>query len=145
MLTYQDLSASEKELLKKYPVFVSLLAATYHNHGMDSKEKQTAIEFIHVKSFHSVPELAAFYDDAEKDFEKNLVLLNQQLPQEKKEREMRIREEIARIEHIVRKMDGDFAAAMHKSMEAFREHVSNAHQSLVEYFVFPIPIKGLTY
>ena len=145
MLTYEDLTPSEKELLKKYPVYVSLLAATYHNHGMDSKEKQTAIEFIHVKSFHSVPELTAFYDDAEKDFEKNLVLLNQQLPQEKKARETKIQEEIVKIEHIVKSMDGDFAAALHKSMEAFREHVSNSHQSLVEYFVFPIPIKGLTY
>ena len=145
MLTYHDLSPHQQELLKKYPVYESLLAATYHNHGIDAKEKQTAISFIHVKSFHHDHLLAEFYKAAEADFEKNLVLLNDQLPKEKKAREERIREEIIKIERIVKHLGGDFATAMHKSMEQFREHVANAHQSLVEYFVFPIPIKGLTY
>jgi len=38
-----------------------------------------------------------------------------------------------------------YAATMHQSMKSFKEHVSRAHWNFLEAFIFPVPIKGLTY
>jgi len=145
MTTYHDLPDRDKTSLLKFPVYISLLAANYHNNGMDKKEKKTAIEFAHIKSFEHDPVLADFYTDAEKNFEKNLTLLDSQLPKQKKEREIVIKGELNKIEKILLNLGTDYAKAMHQSMQSYKEHVANAHQSLLEYLIFPIPIKGLTY
>jgi hypothetical protein len=38
----------------------------------------------------------------------------------------------------------DFAKIMHKSMHSYTEHVSKAHNNVLEYFLIPFYIKGLT-
>ena len=145
MDTYKNLPEIQKAQLRKFPAYITLLAASYHNHGMDEKEKQAAIKFTHVKSFKSEPLLADFYDDVEKDFEQTLTLLNSQLPKPKKEREAAIKAELDKIEKILVGLDTEYSVALHKSMETYREHVAHCHDSMLEYFIFPIPIKGLTY
>ena len=145
MKTYKELSEAKREQLKKFPAYISLLAATYHQHGMDKKEKQEAIRFTHVKSFKPDPMLSEFYDDVEKDFEQTLIMLNDRLPKDKKEREAVIKVELEKLERILKELGTDFADSMHRSMESYKEHVGHSHDSLFEYLVFPIPIKGLTY
>jgi hypothetical protein len=145
MNTYKNLPEFKKEQLRKFPAYISLLAATYHNHGMDEKEKQTAIEFTHVKSFEHEPMLSEFYADVEKDFEQTLVLLNDQLPKEKKARETAIQAELDKLERILTWLGPEYSQALHKSLESYREHVAHCHRNLFEYLIFPIPIKGLTY
>ena len=98
MDTYKNLPEIQKAQLRKFPAYITLLAASYHNHGMDEKEKQAAIKFTHVKSFKSEPLLTDFYDDVEKDFEQTLTLLNSQLPKPKKEREAAIKAELDKTE-----------------------------------------------
>jgi len=145
MNTYNNLPETQKAQLRRFPAYITLLAASYHDHGMDEKEKQTAIEFTHVKSFKSEPLLIDFYNDVEKDFEQTLTLLNSQLPQAKKEREVAIKAELDKIEAILIKLGSEYSAELHKSMESYREHVEHSHHSMLEYFIFPIPIKGLTH
>jgi len=145
MNTYKNLPEIQKAQLRKFPAYISLLAAAYHNHGMDEKEKQTAVKFTHVKSFKSEPLLADFYADVEQDFEQTLTLLNSQLPKSKKEREVAIKAELEKIESILINLGTEYSVALHKSMETYREHVAHCHDNMLEYFIFPIPIKGLTY
>ncbi|CAN5513605.1 hypothetical protein BH11BAC1_BH11BAC1_16290 [soil metagenome] len=145
MTSYHDLPHKEKEQLLMFPAYISLLAANYHNNGIDKKEKQTAIEYAHIKTFSSNPILMEFFTDAEKDFEKNITFLNEQLPKRKGEREIVIREALSRLEKILSDLGTEYSFAMHESMNEYKEHVAHAHQSLMEYLVFPIPIKGLTY
>jgi hypothetical protein len=144
MKTYKDLPEKEREQLVLFPAYVSLLAATYHQHGMDKKEQQTAIQFTHVKTYECNPLLVDFYSDVSKDFEEVLIRLNQQLPQDKKQREEVIRGKLKELETILLHTDSEYARAMHESMESYKEHVGHAHQSILEYLIFPVPIKGLT-
>jgi hypothetical protein len=144
-ITYNELPEREKEQLLKFPAYVSLLAASYHNHGMDEKEEKTAIHFIHVRTYQSDPVLTEFFSDAEKEFEENLIQLNHDLPREKVAREAALRREMSKLEEIVSTMDSEFGKALHESMLTYREHVAHANKSLLEYLVFPIPIKGLNY
>lgn len=145
MTTYHDLSPDRKKELLKFPAYVSLLAANYHNNGIDAEERKSAIDFSHIKTYSVNPLLKEFYEDAEKEFEQTIDLLNEMLPKNKKEREVILRNELDKLEKILLSMDSEYAHALHESMKSYKEHVARAHHSLMEYLIFPIPIKGLTY
>lgn len=144
MKTYHDLPENEKQQLLKFPAYISLLAANYHNNGIDAEEKKSAIDFSHIKTYSSNPILREFFEDVEKNFEQTITDLNQQLPKKKKEREEIIRSELDKIEKILYHTDSEYSSLLNESMKSYKEHVAHAHHSLMEYLVFPIPIKGLT-
>jgi hypothetical protein len=145
MKTYHDLPQKEKEELLKFPAYVSLLAANYHNKGIDEDEKKSAIDFSHIKTFSSNPLLKEFFDAVNRNFEKTINDLNEKLPKKKNEREIIIRNELEKIEKILLKTDSEYSNALRESMKSFKEHVAHAHHNLMEYLLFPVPIKGLTY
>ena len=143
MKSFEDLDLRERNMLLKFPVYISMLAANSNDH-LDKTEKKAAIKFCHIKTFTCDPLLAGFYREAERNFEKNITELDSTLPIEKFEREMVIKTELAKIETILLKLGADFALVMYRSMRAFKKHVSNAHRNILEYFVFPLPLKGIT-
>ncbi len=143
MKPFEDLDAKEKNLLLKYPAYISLLAAD-NDDSLDETEKRAAIKFCHIKTFSCVPLLTDFYHEAEKVFEKNITDLDRTLPKEKSEREEIIKTELSKIENILLKLGTDYALAMHRSMRSFKTHISKAHRNALEYFIFPLPIKGVT-
>lgn len=50
-----------------------------------------------------------------------------------------------KLETIMMKMGKEYLSVMHRSMESFKSHVSQAHQTVLVDFIFPMLIKGLTY
>jgi hypothetical protein len=120
-----------------------MLAAEKNDH-LDKIEKKTAIQFCHIKTFTCDPLLSQFYHEAEKNFETNINELDTALPMDKTEREEIITNELAKIERILLKLGTDYALVMHRSMRSFKNHVSRAHRNILEYFVFPLPINGIT-
>lgn len=143
MKAFDDLNPAEKDLLLKYPVYISMLAAENNDH-LDKTEKRRAIQFCHIKTFTCDPLLSQFYHEAEKRFEANINELDNALPTNKGEREEIIKDELAKIEKILLKLGTDFTLVMHRSMRSFKDHVSRAHRNILEYFVFPLPIQGIT-
>lgn len=143
MKNLENLSPSEKEFLLKFPAYISLLAAN-NDLGMSESEKEAAINFSHIKTFSHDPMLHSFYQQADKEFKQNITDLDNQIPKDKNERESAIQNELAKIETILGKLEKDYAAILVRSMTSFKNHVSKAHHSILEYFIFPIPIKGLT-
>jgi len=137
------LSESEKRMLLKFPAYISLLAAN-NDVKLNKNEKEKAIKFCHIKTYTCNPLLYGFYEEAEKAFEKNINDLDSELPEEKTEREKRIKIDLTKIESILLKLDPKYAAVMHHSMESFKQHVSKAHRNILEYFLFPLPLNGLT-
>jgi hypothetical protein len=143
MKSFDDLKPAEKDLLLKFPVYVSMLAAEKNDH-LDKIEKKRAIQFCHIKTFTCDPLLSQFYHEAEKNFETNINELDSTLPVDKTEREEMIINELAKIEKILFNLGTDYALMMHRSMRSFKNHVSRAHLNILEYFVFPLPINGIT-
>lgn len=143
MKNLELLSTSEKESLLKFPAYISLLAAN-NDDSLNEVEKKEAIKFCHIKTYSCDPLLSDFYAAAEKVFEKNITTLDTALPKEKHEREKKIKKDLVHIESILLKLEPRYAAVMHQSMESFKKHVSRAHHNVLEYFLFPLPIKGLT-
>jgi hypothetical protein len=143
MKNLEKLSQIEKEFLFKYPAYISLLAVNQGD-GMTEDEKQTAIKFSHIKTFSCNPILSEFYKEADKVFERNIRALDNELPKEKVQRETAIQIELNKLEYILLKLEKEYASFMHMSMKSFKEHVSKSHHNVLEYFIFPLPIKGLT-
>jgi hypothetical protein len=141
--SFRDLSKKDQEALLKFPVYISLLAAIsddkYHE-----VQIRSAIKFAHIKTYSCNPLLSDFYSEVDKSFEKNIQELDNELPKERQRRISAIKNELVEIEKILSKLGRDYRLTMHKSMKSFKEHVSKAHRNILEYFIFPLPIKGIT-
>jgi len=144
MKQFNNLSKQEKESLLKFPAFISLLAA-YSDDKLDAVEKQSAVKFSHIKTYSCDPLLTEFYEEADKVFVNNIRQLDKDLPIEKTAREAALKRELMKLETIVLKLGEDYTSTMHRSMKSFKDHVSQAHHSVLVDFIFPMPIKGLTY
>ena len=144
MKPFKELTDLETKALLKFPAYISLLAANRDN-TLDEIEIASAIKLSHIKTYSCDPLLAKFYTEADSVFEYNIQQLNKDLPVEKVARDATLKDELKKLETIVLKLGEEYATVMHRSMKSFKEHVSNAHHSVLVDFVFPIPIKGLTY
>ena len=140
----KNISEIEYEALLKFPVYISLLAANSDN-KLDEVEKKSAIRFSHIKTYSCDPLLTSFYEDAAKVFEQNMLQLDLDLPENNEERVAAIKKELLELETIVVKLGKEYAEVMHRSMKSFKEHISNVHHNVLVDFIFPVPIKGITY
>ena len=87
--------------------------------------------------------MAEFYIAADKDFESRIIQSDNELPKERQLRDKAIKRELLKLDKIVMEFGEDYNLAMHRSLKTFKEHVLNAHHSVIEDFVLPISIRGL--
>jgi len=144
MINFKSLSPREQESLLKFPAYISLLAANTDGH-FDETEELSAVEFNHIKTYSCDPALIEFFRDVDKTFKSTIGQLNKALPLGKVNRDGAIKKELASLENIVLKLGPEYASVMRKSMQSFKDHVSRAHHNVLVDFIFPIPVKGLSY
>lgn len=142
-MDFKNLSTREYELLLKFPVYVSLLAANGDGQ-MDSTEKLSAIEFTHVKTYSCDLLLGDFFKEVDNSFERTLQELDNSLPTGRVNRNTMIKSKLTKIEAIVSKLSADDAAIIHRSMKSYKEHISRAHHNILIDFLFAVPIHGLS-
>ena len=143
MPVFKDLSQPEREQLLKFPVYLSLLAAS-KDCRLDGAEMHTAIKLTHIKTFSCDPVLADYFAEVDRNFETVANSISDQLPADRDAREFAIKRELGKLEIILRKLDTRYAAIMHESLRSYKDHVSRAHRNVLEYFIFPLPIAGIT-
>ncbi|SCY41378.1 hypothetical protein [Flavobacterium caeni] len=144
MELYANLTHEQREKLQQFPAFISLLAANADGQ-LDDQEKQKAIDLAHIKDYdNKEPLLARYYQDVRENFAQQLDRLDALLPRDKKQREEAIKYQLTEIETILGVLGSAYAQAMRRSMQSFKEYVSNAHDHVLEHFLFPLPIKGIT-
>jgi len=143
MELFSNLSQDEQDQLLKFPAYIALLAANLDGE-LDAEEKNAAIELTHIRSYKSDEALSGFYKEVEKNFEKTIIAIDAQLPKDKKSRETEIMANLDKLELILSKLGYSYSKKMHESMRTFKNHVSDAHGNVLERFVIPIPIKGIT-
>ena len=143
MSVFSDLSLPEREHLKKFPVYLSLLAAS-KDCRLDDREMHTAVKLTHIKTFSCDPVLADYYAAVDKSFEASVEEISSHLPADRDTREIAIRRELSKLETLLHKLDKRYAAIMHDSLRSYKDHVSRAHRNVLEYFIFPLPIGGIT-
>lgn len=143
MKHYSDLNENEKGQLLKFPAYMSLLTSTTEE-GIDIEEKNTAIKITHIKTFSSDPILLYFYKEAECVFEKTITDLNKDLPHSREDRKAAIYTELNKLEPLLKRLDPEFVAVLRRSIRSYSYYISKSHQNVFEYFIFPIPIDGIS-
>ena len=143
MYRFHDLNREDRAQLLKYPVYISLLASMGEN-GLDKKELKTALKLTHLKTFAGDTLVADFYREEERHFIEVLRQVVLELPKEKSQIEGFIVQEVKKLNHILKKVPPKYADAFLHSLHTYRERISKAHHSWLEYFIFPVPIKGLS-
>ena len=140
---FENLTPFEQELLFKTPAMLSVLASCKNNH-INNAQKADAIKLSHLKTFTANPYLLDYYAIVEKEFKQQFeMIVKKYLPFDDAKREA-LKKEIELSNSILKKLDEDFAIILHKSLTGYSQHVRKAEHSVVENFIFPFSIHGLT-
>ncbi|HKR06036.1 MAG TPA: hypothetical protein VJY62_15475 [Bacteroidia bacterium] len=137
------MNAEEQKLLVKAPALVSVLAATKH-HKINEVQKAHAIKLAHLHTFSADPDLRSYYDKVDKHFIENFESIARQYAPFDDAQLEALKKEIDKVNQVILSLDSDLSAKLHKSLSEYTEHVKYAEHSVLEHFVFPVPIKGLT-
>ena len=140
---FEKLTEEEQTLLLKAPVLVSVLAACSFNY-VNKAQKADAIKLAHFKTFTAAPVLLPYYIEVDKTFREEFDATVQQYFPFDDEKRNQLKKEISRVNNVIARLDKDYAAILHKSLEKYARHVNKAAHSIFEDFIFPIPIPGLS-
>ncbi len=89
--------------------------------------------------------LLAYYKEVKNNFENNFEEIVRKYPPFNDVKIEALKQEIGNVNTIISKLAKEFAVVFHKSLSGYAEHVRKANNNVMMNFVFPIPIKGLTY
>ena len=128
----------------------TVLGKVIHNAGHQivqvlSRNENHAKELAQIFKCSSGSFKSTEYKEADIYFENNIQQLDKALPIEKTAREAALKKELLTLEKVILKLGEEYITAIHQSMKSFKEHVSQAHHNVLVDFIFPMPIKGLTY
>jgi hypothetical protein len=139
---FEKLTSEERELLYKAPVLVSVFASCSYNE-VNALRKADAIKLARLKTFTAAPVLLPYYNEVEKNFEKEFESIAQKYFPFDKEKLSALKKEIERISFTIAKLDTEYAYALQRSLERYSHHVKKASHSIVQDFIFAFHIPGL--
>ncbi len=140
---FEKLTKEEAELLLKAPILVSVLAASGDNE-ISEKEKADAMMLAHIKTFTADPLLMPYYKEVENNFESYFETVVKTYSPFDDAKRLALNKEINILNTVIAKLDKEFARTLNTSLSSYAEHVKKAEKSILESFIFPIPIHGLT-
>ncbi len=138
---FGQLSEMEKELLLRAPAIVSVLAASKAR-KIYEWEKADAIQLTQLKTFTARSLVIDYYKEVENVFEQNFETVAKKYAPFDDVKMEKLQNEVDTINHVIDKLETEFADELHASLRDFAEHVKNAYKGLVVNFLFPI--SGLT-
>lgn len=143
MKTIESLSLEDRTQLLMAPVYITLHTAASHGE-LDEADKNAAVKLNHLRAFASPKGLKDFYHQVELEFEADVKELDEALPKDPHDRKVILEYEIAQVEDVLVKLDPDLAQRLRESFQNFAQHALKEQKSVVEDFILPLDIKGLT-
>jgi len=140
---FEKLTKEETALLLKAPVLVSVLAASWA-HGISKKASADAIKLAHLKTFTAVPLLQPYYKEVEQDFKTSFEAVVKEFAPFDEEKMMELRKQLLELDKVIARLDKEYAATLLWSLSRFAAHVKKADRVLIENFIFPFKLPGLT-
>jgi hypothetical protein len=138
-----ELSAEDRAILLKAPALISVLAAS-GDHEISKSEKADAVKMAHLKTYSANPLLINYYKEVETDFVRNFQeTVKKYIPFDDLKREA-LKKEISIANNILTKLDPEFSETLHQSLSEYTENVKKSEWNILDSFIFPIPIKGLS-
>ena len=140
---FESLTDKEKELLLRATALVSLYAALLDG-KLEEHENQEAKTLAHLRTYTAAPILRAYYLEIEPDFKKFYSEWMGKLPEKNQDKIDFLTHEIIKLNGILKKMENSFSIELKRSLLSYAMHISNSKKNLLESFLFPIDIAGLT-
>lgn len=142
----EKLSTEDRNLLYKAPVLVSVLASSsFDEVKINKSQKADAIKLAHLKTFTAMPLLLPYYAEVEKGFKEAFeAAIKKYFPFDEAKRS-ELKKEMDKTTLIINKLDKEYGEALGKSFERYAKHVRKAAHSVFQDFIFPMPIKGLSF
>ena len=127
-----------KRQLLKAPAVVAILAAISDDGEVSQHEKSESIKLSHLRTYTAEPLLQNFYKEAEVVFEENFDKIMKALPEEWKDKEAFLEEELSEMRLVLPKVDKVYARELVSSLKSFAKHVFKSNASFLDYFVLPV-------
>ncbi len=140
---FEKLTKEEAALLMKAPALVSLLAASISN-KISIKDKADAIKLAHVKTFTADPMLIKYYEEVELNFIATFEEIEKQYEPFDDTKRASLKNEIQTVNRVISKLDRKFGLTLQLSLTRYAGHVRKAERSVLEDFIFPFILPGLT-
>ena len=131
MKQLEHLTEEERNDLFAAPVLLSVLASCTGG-SINKEQKAEAIRLAHLKTFTADPLLIPFYREVEKHFGSRFEeAVRRYAPFDDSKRD-----------ELKGKINKDYAGRLIRSFEKYEHHVSKAGHSVIEDFIFPMPLPG---
>ena len=129
---FDNLTESEKELMFKVPILVSILIAGADNE-IDKSEIKQAVNLSKLKQQKARKDLIDYFKTVGTDFEDKLKVTIQQYPVDASDRNPKIIEELERLNHILPKLDKNFAIDFYASIRDIARKIAEASGGVLGY------------
>lgn len=140
---FEVLNAEEKALLLNAPVLIAVYAVNYES-GISEKGKLDAIKLAHLRTFTSDAVLKPFYNEIENTFQEKFEAELLCYTPFNEANSKKLANELNNIKLITSKLEPIYGNTLFESLVKFGEHIRKADRELLENFIFPFPLPGLT-
>lgn len=130
--SFEQLSASEQELLLKAPALVTVMVAGSDG-DYDTNEIDKGLDIAWWKKDHARPDLQDLYARVRPRFVKDVQQLRRDLPRDINERYRAISEQLQQLNPILRKLDKPIAEQYYASIRELARHVASASGGFLGY------------
>jgi len=128
----KHLSSTEKELVFKAPILVSILIAGADG-KIDRKEIEGAIRLAEENTAEGNTEVSVLYKEIAQDFEDKLKVLEQHYPYESTQRNPILVAELSQLNTIWPKVSSQFAIAFHKTLLDISHQIARSSGGVLGY------------
>lgn len=129
---FNNLRDDEIDVLLSAPVLVSILIAGADDKIDNSEIKQSA-EIAQSKKLRARDQLIEFYNEVGENFEEKFTKTVDELPHGAEARTEIISQELRKLNHILPKIDRNFAIKLHASLQDMAKKVAEASGGLLGY------------
>ena len=129
---FEKLNEEEIELMLKSPLLISILIAGADDE-IDNSEVKKAVEISKYKQVRARKSLLDFYQEVGENFEDKLKILIQQYPISTKQRNVKIIDELEKLNEILPKLEKQFANEFYKSVKGIAKNIAEASGGILGY------------
>ncbi len=129
---FENLREDEVQVLLDAPVYVSILIAGADG-KIDKSERKEAIEVARSKQSRAREQLVEYYKMVGESFEDKFNSLIESLPEDTKDRNTDIEQELRKLNFILPKIDRPFAIKFYASLKDLAKKIAEASGGILGY------------
>ncbi len=129
---FNNLRDDEIDILLSAPVMVSILIAGADD-KIDNSEIKQSVEIAQSKKLRARDQLIEFYNEVGENFEEKFTKMVDDLPHGADARNETLTQELRKLNHILPKIDRNFAIKLHASLQDMAKKVAEASGGILGY------------